>query len=107
MTPKHQTPTATATATAAAAAATYRLTRLLTQDTLTAPLRNALFNRISPEHPFLSTPLPIPNPSYVLTCPHCASIYAAAAVSVAPRPLVRVLALSGVVCLIHDLLLDR
>ena len=62
---------------------TYRLTRLLTEDTILEPLREAAFN-ISPPSPHLdhtsvSVLKYVPNPTYILTCPHCAAPYAALA----------------------------
>lgn len=91
-----------------AALATYRLTRLVTQDTITAPLRDALLDRTPPTRPDGSFTW-----TYPLTCEHCASIYAAAAVAVlsapSPVPLPRarrflrdVLALSGAVSIYYD-----
>lgn len=48
--------------------ATYRLTRLITRDTITAPLREKIWE----SHPPHSSKL-----GYVLTCEWCSSIYAA------------------------------
>lgn len=101
---------ATATELAAGALATYRLTRLITTDTITEDLREKVWDRYPPE----STKL-----GYLLTCDHCASVYAAAAVSTlavaAASPTARrhhgpvvagvllgTLALSGAVSLYHD-----
>lgn len=88
--------------------ATFRLTRLITEDTITEPIRNWIWDRHPPE----STKI-----GYLFTCPHCASIYAATAVCLLaagelpamPKP-VRVassltlatLALSGAVSLYHE-----
>lgn len=82
--------------------ATYRLTRLITQDTLLDPYRNAAFQRLSPHDSHLHTYLP--NPSYIITCPHCTSVYAAVAVQFLPRPLRAALAAAAVVSLATDYL---
>lgn len=73
--------------------ATYRLTRLITRDTITAPLRE----RVWKNHPPHSSKL-----GYVLTCEWCSSIYAASVLEIsriiAPRLTARaeaVLALSA------------
>jgi hypothetical protein len=50
--------------------ATYRLTRLITRDTITAPARDEIWR----DHPPHSSKL-----GYVLTCTWCSSIYAASA----------------------------
>lgn len=100
----------TATALVAGALATYRLTRLITTDVITEGLRNRIWEKYPPE----STKL-----GYLISCDHCSSIYAAAAVStlavVAASPvsrrhhgqvpammLIGTLALSGAVSLYHD-----
>lgn len=90
------------------ALATYRLTRLITRDTLTEPLRDAFWQRFPPETSRLG---------FIPTCEHCSAVYAAAAVTVlavgtmpyVPRPvrtvsnvLLATLALSGAVSLYHD-----
>ena len=67
------------------ALATYRLTRLATEDTITDP----------------HSPLR-PNPAYILTCPHCASIYAAALTLILPDSVKKILALAAVTTLIHE-----
>lgn len=93
------------------ALATYRITRLITEDTITAPLRDAIFARFG--DPSTSKEISL---SYAVTCPHCASIYAAAAVAAlttlslrAPAPirllatfLTTTLALSGTISLLND-----
>lgn len=89
------------------ALATYRLTRLATEDTLTEPLREYVFNSPRLPDPSLSHYPPPhspfrPNPAYILTCPHCASIYAAAFTLIAPAPLKKILALAAVTTLIHE-----
>ena len=61
-----------ATALVAGALATYRLTRLVVEDEITRPLREKVWDTHPPE----STKL-----GYILTCSHCTSIYAGAAVS--------------------------
>ena len=53
--------------------ATYRLTRLITRDTITAPLREKVWEK----HPPHSSKL-----GYVLTCEWCSSIYAASALEI-------------------------
>jgi Protein of unknown function (DUF1360) len=80
------------------ALATQRLTRLLTRDQVTAPLREAVFAR----HPDSSRGL-----GYLVTCPHCISIHAAAAVlllrTTPPgRALTTILAASAVTSLLSD-----
>jgi len=87
--------------------ATYRLQRLVTTDQITAPLRDRIFNR----YPDTSTALSL---SYLISCPHCTSVHAAAAVIVmrtAPLPaplqyLARftrlILATSAITSLLHD-----
>lgn len=55
------------------ALATYRLTRLVYQDEITAPMRAKAFEQIKK----LPTPL-ADKLAYLLTCPWCVSIYAAA-----------------------------
>jgi hypothetical protein len=57
------------------ALATHRITRLITEDVITEPFRNAVFARFGDP----STPHARYTPSYLVTCPHCASLYAAAA----------------------------
>lgn len=99
-----------ATALVAGALATYRLTRLITTDVITEPIRDVIWEKYPPE----STKV-----GYLFTCDHCASIYAAAAVSAltmaassgpsrrhhghqAAMLLIGTLALSGAVSLYHD-----
>lgn len=90
------------------ALSTYRITRLITTDTITEGLRTRLWERYPPE----STKL-----GYLVTCDHCSAVYAALAVAVLatgtmptmPKPVQAVsnvalatLALSGAVSLYHD-----
>lgn len=73
--------------------ATYRLTRLLLVDSLTEPLRERVWRRYPPESSRLG---------YLLTCPWCASVWAASALlllgSITPAAdtVATVLALSAV-----------
>jgi hypothetical protein len=100
----------TATALVAGSLATYRLTRLITTDTITEPLREKVWENHPPESSKLG---------YLFTCDHCASVYAGAAVStlafvastaisrrhagqVPAMLLIGTLALSGAVSLYHD-----
>lgn len=53
--------------------ATYRLTRLITRDTITAPTRTRVWDYYPPE----STRL-----GYLLTCEWCTSIYVASALEI-------------------------
>lgn len=84
---------------------TYRITRLVTEDTITDPLREKIFDsRFLPDPSsshFPDHPL-IPNPAYILTCPHCASVYAAALTLILPNPAKKILALAAVTTLIHQ-----
>jgi hypothetical protein len=99
-----------ATALVAGALATYRLTRLVTEDELTAPLRDRIWETHPPESSRLG---------YLISCPHCTSIYAGAAVSalafvastaisrrhhgqVPSMLLIGTLALSGATSLYHE-----
>jgi hypothetical protein len=50
------------------ALATYRLTRLITRDTITAPLRDRIYNHLPPEESHLG---------YLFTCEWCMSIWTA------------------------------
>lgn len=68
----------------------YRLTRLLTTDSITAPLRY----RLSELHPFLAD---------LLSCDHCASVWAAAATAVLPRRVRHPLAVAGAVSVYREL----
>lgn len=78
-----------------------RLTRLVTEDVITEPLRTAWFTQFGgPETNKIS---------YLITCPHCTSIYIATAVTAArmmiPRlwsPAAYALALSSVTSLIAE-----
>ena len=51
--------------------ATYRLTRLIVDDEILAPIRNRIFNRFDPEYSKFG---------YVLTCTWCSSIWVASLV---------------------------
>ena len=86
------------------ALATYRITRLITEDTITEPVREAVFDSDLPDPSLSHFPQHslIPNPAYILTCPHCASIYAAALTLIAPSPVKKILALAAVTTLIHE-----
>ena len=83
------------------ALATHRLTKLVLDDRLTAPLRDRLFKRFPPE----STKI-----GYLFTCPWCTSIWLGAGVAtarlVAPRawrPIARMLAFSSATGLLEEL----
>jgi hypothetical protein len=88
------------------ALAVHRIVRLVTEDVIGAPLRDALARRWPPhEHPL--------GPGYAATCPYCASVHAALLVALTRAPLlrrrapflrglVRALALSGAVSLLHE-----
>lgn len=99
---------ASATALVTGGLATYRLTRLITEDEITRPLRERLWEKYPPESSKIG---------YIPTCEHCSAVYAAAAVTAlatgashyAPKPvqlvsnvLLATLALSGAVSLYHD-----
>lgn len=101
---------ATPTELATGALATYRLTRLITTDVITEPIRERIWDRFPP-----NTPKPALSPGYLVSCDFCSSVYAAAAVSVltatartnsrASTPaklLLHTLAFSGAVSLYHD-----
>lgn len=82
------------------ALATHRLTKLVLDDKLTAPLRDRLFERFPPE----STKI-----GYLFTCPWCTSIWLGAGVTiarlVAPRawsPIAKLLALSSFTGLVES-----
>lgn len=53
--------------------ATYRLTRLITRDTITAPIRDKIWEYAPPERSKIG---------YLLTCEWCSSIYAASALEI-------------------------
>jgi hypothetical protein len=75
--------------------ATYRLTKLVVSDEITAPLRERVFQRFGePDQNKVS---------YAVTCPHCTSVYAGLVVAlahmIAPRlaePVLNALAYSAV-----------
>ncbi len=102
------TMSAGASAVTVGALATYRITRLMTEDEITRPLRERIWDRFPPEKSKIG---------YIFTCEHCSAVYAAAAVTAlatgaskyAPNPvqlvsnvLLATLALSGAVSLYHD-----
>lgn len=58
------------------ALAAYRLTRLATSDTITAPLRNKILQKYPPTET---------SPSYALTCDWCAGVWAGLGVAAARR----------------------
>ena len=68
----------------------FRLTRLATTDTITAPLRY----RPAELHPLLDE---------LLSCDHCAAVWAAAATVLLPRPARAVLAVAGAVSVYREL----
>lgn len=74
------------------ALATKRLTRLITEDQITATPRNAILDR------FPKSPV-----SYLLTCNWCSSVWAATAVLAVPVPIRNILALSEAAMLIYKL----
>lgn len=107
---QHPSPVHTATALIAGALATYRLTRLATTDVITDPIRTKIWESHPPESSKIG---------YALTCDHCMSVYAGAAVSalafLASAPVARrhraripamltigTLALSGATSLYHE-----
>lgn len=69
---------------------TYRLTRLATTDSITAPIRH----RLAEASPLLDE---------LLSCDHCASVHAAAVTTLLPRRLRYALALSGAVSVYREL----
>ena len=84
------------------ALAVKRLTRLVTEDTITEPLRNEIFKRFGPPETSRGV-------SFGVTCPHCVSIWLAAGVVTArivfPRAwsvTARGLALSAVTSLLAE-----
>lgn len=83
------------------ALAAWRLTRLVTEDELAEPLRDAVVARFgAPQDSKLA---------YLVHCPFCVSMYASAGVVVADmiaprfaRPVIRALALSAAVSLAYE-----
>lgn len=83
--------------------ATYRLTRLVTEDTITEPLRERVYDRFGdPSTNSFSL-------SYLVSCPHCTGVYAAAFVTaarvLAPRiwqPVAAALAASAAVSIYSE-----
>lgn len=65
-------------------AATWRITRLIVDDEVAAPLRNAVGDR-----------WPGSKAEYLVNCPYCVSVWAGAAVVVAPAAVTSALALSA------------
>ena len=77
------------------ALAAYRVTRLVVEDGITAPLRIRAWERVGyPDQSALG---------YALDCPHCVGVWAAGTVLLLPRPLRYALALAAVVSLLADL----
>lgn len=88
--------------------ASTRLTTLITQDEITAPLRASLQARADSDPLSLAASYKIP---YLLSCNRCVSVYAAAAILTLDsfrltRPVTRLLALSQVAITLLDAL-DR
>lgn len=90
------------------ALATYRATRLITEDEILADLREWVWHKHSPEDTKIG---------YFITCPYCVSVWAGAVVALSYTPssgvvsgtfglLRNTLALSGAVALVHEVL-DR
>jgi hypothetical protein len=87
--------------------ATHRITRLITEDVITEPLRELAFQRWGdPSSQQARYTL-----SYAVTCPHCASIYAALFASVLATlarnnviaaAILTALAASGAVSIYHE-----
>jgi hypothetical protein len=80
--------------------AVHRATRLVTTDTITAPLRDAIARRYPPDRI---------NPRYLVNCDYCASIYVAAAIAFTHtrpfkplRPLVYLLAIAAPTAILAD-----
>lgn len=69
------------------ALATYRLTKLILEDEITAPIRDRVLSKFPPE----STKI-----GYLLTCPWCVSMYMAPLAYFAPTPIKESLAASAV-----------
>ena len=65
-------------------AATWRITRLVMDDEITRPLREAVTYR-----------WPESKAAYLVACPYCVSVWAGAVVQILPRPLRWTLGLSG------------
>lgn len=82
------------------ALATHRLVKLVTDDVITAPLREKIFEKYPPQEDSWS---------YALTCPWCAGIWIAAGVVAARRllpkawaPVAELLALSSAAGVIQE-----
>jgi hypothetical protein len=83
------------------ALAVYRLTRLVTEDEIAEPFRDAIVERFGPPE--------VSKVAYLVHCPFCVSVYASTAVvladMIAPRfarPVLRALALSAAVSLAYE-----
>lgn len=81
------------------ALATYRVTRLITQDEITRPVREKLVERFESRG--------YSRAAYLLQCPYCVSVWVGLGVAVASRSrrwetLRLALAASGVVSIIHS-----
>lgn len=82
------------------ALATYRVTRLIVEDKITEDLRDLVWKRFPPD----STKV-----GYLLTCPHCTSMWVAALIAAArtvspktSQPLLRGMAIAAAVSLLND-----
>lgn len=77
---------------AVAVAATHRLTTLVVKDEITRPIREKVEDTFGGESRL----------TYLVNCPACTSVWAAAVVTVLPRPLRLILALSAGALLIEE-----
>jgi hypothetical protein len=82
------------------ALAAYRLTRLVVEDEITSDLRDLVWRKFDPGTTKVG---------YLLTCPHCTSVWVAGAIvlarHIAPkaaRPATYALALAGAASLVND-----
>lgn len=87
------THTTTLTDAALTAGATYRLTRLIQEDEITAPLRERFHEKFPPE----STKI-----GYLSTCPHCLSMWIAPVAHFLPTPIKAALTASAVTGIISE-----
>jgi|SRR5882757_4830820 len=71
--------------------ATWRITELIVSDEITRPAREAVAKR-----------WPGSKPAYLLTCPRCVSVWAAAAVLILPEWICAVLGMSAATMLADD-----
>lgn len=83
------------------ALAVHRLTRLMVEDVITEPLREAWWSKFPADHRH--------GPGFIPTCEHCSGIYAALAITATHakplrflRPVVYALALAAVPSLVTD-----